>query len=408
MEAIVGVVRVLLLNQYYAPDEAATAQLLGDVGEALSRSGHEVRVICSSRSYADPTRRYPRRERLRGVDVRRVSTTGFGRSSRLGRSVDYATFLLGAVLEALSGKRPHVVLALSTPPLVAAVGLGVARIRGARLLYWVMDVYPDLAFELGAIRPGSAAARILRALTRRTLRHADRTVALDVAMERRLRGMGAERVVVIPNWADERSVVPRSTSGHRLRSEWGWDGKFVVLYSGNMGLAHEFDTVLAAAGALRSEPGVLFAFVGGGPRRGEVERRAAELGLANVEFRSYVPREVLGESLTAGDVHLVTLRARMSGLLVPSKIYGILAAGRPTIYVGPPEGEIAEILASGDCGTRVANGDAAGLARAVRAYLGDPGRRADEGARARSRFETCYTRSHAEAAFLRVVGELAG
>jgi glycosyltransferase involved in cell wall biosynthesis len=189
-----------------------------------------------------------------------------------------------------------------------------------------------------------------------------------------------------------------------LRGEWDWRERFVVLYSGNMGLAHEFDTLLDAAEILGRDRRILFAFVGQGPRRAEVEERAKGRGLTNVEFRPYVAREQLGQSLSSADLHVVTLRDRMPGLLVPSKIYGILAAGRPTLYVGPDEGEIAEILRTGGCGARIAIGDAQGLADAITAYAADDERRREHGRLARRLFEERFTREQGVEAFTRLLG----
>lgn len=386
--------RVLLLNQYYAPDNAATAQILADVGADLASAGHDVRAVCSDRAYASPDRRYPGRERIDGVEVVRCRTSGFGRGTALGRITDYATFLIGAVFALVAGPRPDVVLCLSTPPMIAALGWLYARLRGAAFVYWVMDVYPDVAFELGVLRRGSPAGWALGALSRFLVRRADRVVALGRTMADRLERGSGRRSDVVHNWADGDVIRPRPVVGHPLRAEWGWDGRFVVLYSGNQGLAHEFDTVLDAAEGLAEDGDVLFAFVGGGPRRAEVEAEVRRRGLPNVEFRPYVERERLGESLTAGDVHLVTLRDGLPGLLVPSKIYGIFAAGRPTLYVGPAEGEIHDHVAAGRCGTRVAVGDVDGLVAAVRAYRDDPETVRTQGAAARATFEACYARRH--------------
>lgn len=395
--------RIVLLNQYFAPDEAATAQLLADLGEGLAAAGHEVTAVCSDRSYGDPARRYPRRERIAGVEVRRVRTTGFGRTSTAGRVADYLSFLCGAVGSLLLQRRPDVVLSLSTPPLVAYAGLLVARLRGARSIYWVMDVYPDLAFRLGVLRGGSAAGRMLAWISRSTLRRSDSVVALGETMAERLREAGRCDVTTIHNWADGEAIRPRPAEGHAQREAWGWSGSFVVLYSGNMGLAHEFDTILDAAELLRGAARARIAFVGGGPRRAEVEAEARRRGLANVEFRPYVERGNLGRSLTAGDVHLITLREGMPGLLVPSKIYGILAAGRPTLYVGPDTGEVAAIIRAGRCGTRLAVGDAQGLARAIERYAGDAALRDEEGRLARRLFDERFDRPRALRAFRRLV-----
>jgi glycosyltransferase involved in cell wall biosynthesis len=396
-------VRIVLLNQYYAPDSAATAQILSDLGAGLAGAGNEVTAICCKRAYGDPALSYGAREVIDGVRVERTWSTAFGRGSALGRVSDYLTYLLGAAARLAFGKRPDVIVSLSTPPMVAALGHVLARLRRARSIYWVMDVYPDLAFELGVMRPGSFAGRCFRALSEFTLRRSDAVVALGETMGSRLARVRGSEPTVVHNWADGDTIRPRGNEGHALRAEWGWNGRFVVLYSGNMGLAHEFGTVLDAAESLRERSDVGFAFVGSGPRRAEVEARVGERGLANVEFLPYQPRERLGESLTAGDVHLVTLRERMAGLLVPSKIYGILAAGRPTVYVGPDEGEIADILRSGACGTRVAPGDRDGLVAALLRYAEDEELRAAHGRNARRLFEERFTREHGVQAFGRLI-----
>ena len=395
--------RVVLLNQYYAPDDAATAQLLADLGEGLVQEGHEVRAICSNRAYADPRKRYAPREDVNGVAVRRCGTTGFGRGSKLGRLLDYLTFFVGASRALVFQRRADVVVSLSTPPLVALLGLSLARLRGARSVYWVMDVYPELAFELGVLHPRSLAGRVLGLLSSQPLRRSDRVVALGETMAKRLLATRGRPVEIVHNWADGETIRPRELADHPLRESWGWQDRFVVLYSGNMGLAHAFDTVLAAAERLQDHADVLFAFVGGGPRRAEVEAAVARRGLRNVEFRPYVARDELGLSLTAGDLHLVTLRDSLPGLLVPSKIYGILAAGRATLYVGPAAGEIATILEQGACGTRVGSDDVEGLVDAVLAYRRERSRLQDEGRRARAQFEARFTKEHGLQAFARIL-----
>jgi len=400
-------VRIVLLNQYYAPDSAATAQILADLGAGLAREDNEVSAICCRRAYGDPAVRYRARETIDGVEIERTWSTGFGRGSGLGRVTDYLTFVVGATRRLLLCRRPDVVVSLSTPPLVAALGHLLARLRGARSIYWVMDVYPDLAFELGVMRPGTIVGRLFRSMSSFTLRRSDAVVALGETMGERLGAVRGNAPTVVHNWADGETIRPLAAARNALRRDWGWGERFVVLYSGNMGLAHEFDTALRAAAALGDRDDVRFAFVGGGPRRDEIESRVRREALGNVEFRPYQPRERLGESLTAGDVHLVTLREQMAGLLVPSKIYGILAAGRPTLYVGPDEGEIAEILRIGDCGVRVAPGDSAGLVEAIRRYAGDAELRAEHGRNARRLFEERFTREHGVRAFLALIDALA-
>ena len=384
---------ILLLNQYFPPDEAATAQMLGDLVESLVVHGMSCEVVASNRSYSDPARRYSRRETWRGARVRRVAVTGFGRRSKVGRVVDYGTFLVGAALRLVTASRPDVIIGLSTPPILGALAVAAARLRGCRSVYWAMDVYPDLAFELGVLRRQSLAGRLFAAVSRWALGSADTVVALGETMAGRLKALGARNIATIPNWADGEAVRPMPAESSRYRRERRWTGKFVVLYSGNLGLAHEFESALGAAERLQTSTDIVLAFVGVGPRLAEVMSEVRRRGLSNVEFHPPVPREELGDSLAAGDLHLVTLRRGMPGLLVPSKIYGILAAGRPTLYVGPAEGEVFEIVSRGACGSWVDNAaDPEELTKVILAYREDAERRAREGCHARQLFEARFTK----------------
>lgn len=394
--------RIVLLNQYYAPDEAATAQVSRDLGAALVADGHQVTAVCGDRSYADPSRRYSPCEEIDGVNVRRVRISGFGRASSLGRLADYSAFMAGAMWSMLRIDRPDVIISLTTPPMIALAGASAARLRRSKSVLWSMDVYPEILYALGALRRGSIAGRMLERLSS-VMRSQDVVIALGESMAERVRAAGARRVEVVHNWSDEEAIVPMDASNSELRRQWGWDGRFVVLYSGNFGLAHDFETILGAAGRLRD---VLFAFVGTGPRLGEIERQRDALGLTNIEIRRPVPREKLHHVLAAGDIHLVTLKPGVPGLLVPSKIYGILAAGRPTLYVGPAEGEVYDILRAGQCGTRVANGDAVALAGTIEGYRDSDALRQAEGSRARELFLRRYTKRRAMAQFRAILQSL--
>jgi len=328
-----GPARVLLINQYFWPDVAATAQLLAELAEDLGAGGAAVTALAGRGSYVlGMVGKLPRREEWRGVEIRRVRCTSFGRARTLGRVADYLTFLAAAKVAVLFGRRRDVVICLSTPPLVGVLGW-LSRVRGARFVYKVEDLYPDVAMMLGTLQAGSLIARGSSALSGLLLRRANAVVALDEGMAAVLRERGAHRVDVIPNWADGRAIRPDAETGAAFRRQHGLEGRFVVLYSGNLGLAHRFDAVLGAAKALaESEPKVLFLFVGDGPRLREVQTEA--WGLDNVRFLPYQPRESLRRLFNGADVHLVTLRDEVSGMVVPSKYASALAAGKPVLLVG--------------------------------------------------------------------------
>jgi glycosyltransferase involved in cell wall biosynthesis len=379
------------LNQYYWPDVAPTAQLSADLGAALAARGHQVTAVASARSYSGD-QRHSLFARHDGVRILRVPGTALGRGHRLHRLVDYASFLSGAFPLALA-TRPEVVIALSTPPLVAALGLGLSRLAGARLIAWVMDLYPDVALQLGAIGEGTGA-RLLRRLAAQVAAQADALVALDDAMRRRLIAQGAppEKVAVIDNWADGERIRPLDATSHPLRRRLALSDVFTVSYSGNMGLGHDFETVLDAMARVKRRGGdIQFLFIGDGPRRASLES-ACRAGALPARFLPYQAREELPLTLTCADASLVTLGENLAGLVVPSKLYGILAAGLPVLYVGPDDGRCAEVVRDG-AGVRVANGDGAALADAIVRLASDADGRARMGRRARQLFDERFSRA---------------
>ena len=395
--------RVLLLNQYFWPDRAATAQLLADLAEDLAAAGWEVTALAGRATYA-PGRPgpLPARETWKGVAIRRVACTNFGRRSKLGRLADYGSFFLSAALAVATGPRADVAVCLSTPPLVAILGL-LARLRGARFVYKVEDLYPDLAVALGALSPRSLAAGLLRRLSSLVLARADAVVALDGAMAESLRRRGARRAEVIPNWADGRAIAPDPAAGERFRRENGLQQHFELLYSGKLGLAHCFDAVADAFRVLASSPSqAVWLIVGDGPRLPEVREQVA--GLSDVRFLEYQPREALGALYNAADVHLVTLRDEVAGLLVPSKYAAALAAGKPVLVVGGAgtdlHAEVVERRAGWACPH-----DPAAVAAVLREAAANPAEVRARGRAARALFEEKYSRDLAFRAWARLLSE---
>jgi glycosyltransferase involved in cell wall biosynthesis len=207
------------------------------------------------------------------------------------------------------------------------------------------------------------------------------------------KGAARERVVEVPVWSRAEEIAPLEHKDNALRTELGWQDRFVVLYSGNAGLLHRFDELLEAARRLAERvPEVLFAFVGGGPRRAEIERRAAELGLTNVAFLPYFPRERLGESLPAGDVHFLSLAPEQTGIAVPGKLYGALASGRPVLFVGARDGESADTIRDARAGCTFVPGQGAELAVEIERLARDPAAVRELGANARAAFEQRFER----------------
>ncbi len=375
--------RVLLLNQYYSPDLAPTGQALHQLGRALAARGHSVHVIASRRAYSSEAV-YPRDESLDGIEIRRVHGTAFGRRTKLRRVLDYLSYLGLATIAGLrAGWRPDLVLTMTTPPYLGLAATLVARLRGAALAHWVMDLYPDTLVADGILGPGSVLLRVLEALSRLQFRGARAAIALGPFMSKRVSRYTPSSLSVdaVPLWSLGPPSPPGRGRSDVVRAERGWStGDLVLLYSGNMGRGHRFGEFVEGARRLGAG-GPLWAFVGDGPRRAEVERAALELPQARIQMLPYVPADRLVASLAAADVHLVSLDQAWQGLIVPSKLQGSFAVGRTVIFVGGRENEVAAWIEESGGGRVVGEGDVDGLLAAVESAK-DPAERARRGAAA--------------------------
>ena len=354
--------RLLVLNQYYWPGIEATAQLLTELCEALARDA-EVKVVTGVlHGHEDE----PRHVFRNGVEIVRVPSTSFERSKLGARAVNYLTYLSSALLRGVRGPRPDVVLCMTDPPIIADIALVVARRYRAPLVVVSQDVFPEIAVQLKRLQ-NPIATRLLRGLVSLYLRRADRIVAIGDTMRRRLEAKGAppERVRVIPNWIDTERLAPRGKA-----NDWslkkGVQDKFVVMHSGNVGHAQDLDSLVRAATFLRDLDDLVIFVVGTGARHAELVALAERLEVAQLQFLYYQPREVLPESLSAADVHVVGLAPGLAGYVVPSRLYGILAVARPVIVAADAESETAQVVARAGCGIVIPPGRPELLARAIR------------------------------------------
>jgi glycosyltransferase involved in cell wall biosynthesis len=390
--------RLVFVNRFYFPDISATSQHLTDLAEHLAAAGVEVHVVCSSRLYDAPGKRLPASEIVRGVRIHRLQGARLGRQRLLTRAFDDLFFHLAVMLK-LHGllRAGDVVVAKTDPPMLSVSVAVAAATRRANLVNWLQDVFPEVAMRLGALRLPGWCVRAMLAVRNRSLRAARCNVAIDPSMKRHLATLGLDpgQVAVIENWADPSlaGFDPGRRSALRLRL--GLERQFVVQYSGNLGRAHDGATLLEAASILRDAPEIVFLMVGGGAGMLRLRAEAERLGLANLRFLPYQPRELLADALAAGDVHVASLRSELEGLIFPSKVYGILAVGRPALFIGDPQGGVAELFSELGCGIAIRAGDGARLAQEILALRAEPQRCADMGRRARSGFLLRFTRERA-------------
>ncbi len=387
---------VLFINQYYWPDHASTAQHLSDLAEDLGARGFDCQVICGRGSYRSGQSRLPRREVRNRVTIHRVDATSFGRANTVRRMFDYLTFYLGAFLLALRLPKTDLVVTLTTPPLIGLIGTVLRWLRRSKHVYWSMDLHPDASIALRRMDPRWPLPRLLQWLSNAVIRKADRIVVLGPYMADRIqaKGVDQDRIVEIPVWSRASEVFPIEPEQNKLRSRLHLQDYFVVMYSGNLGLAHSASEFITAAIALKGHPKIRFVFVGGGPRMEEVKRAKETEGLDDLLILDYVPREQLFESLSLADLHLISMRPEMTGIVVPGKLYGIMASGRPALFVGPDHSETADTIREFDCGRTIRFGDPDSLIAQLQWLASDPEHAFELGANGRRAFLDHFEREH--------------
>lgn len=377
-------VRIIFLNRVYWPATAATAQLLTDLAEGLARKGWPVHVITAGKISSS---------QHQGVTIHRTNTSD-QHGGLLSKALNHRKFVRAASRQLLELIRPgDIVIPMTDPPMLGTKVAQVAGPRGLKVIHWIQDIYPEIA----KVHFGTVAGyflSILKASRDASWLSANNCVTLGEDMARMItqQGIPAERVSQIPNWAPRELHVPASSQARTAcRTQWGLTDKFVVAYSGNLGRVHEFATILEAAGRLRNNPAIVIVFIGQGARFDDISTTVHQRGLTNVRLLPPSSRENLAASLAAADAQLVTLHEAYSSLVYPSKLAGALAAGRPTLFVGSPQGDIARFLQREDCGAAVAPGEGARLASVIAQWQADAELRSRLGANARMAYERHFT-----------------
>jgi hypothetical protein len=373
----------LILTQVYVPDPAAVGQHMADAAAELVRRGNRVIVLTSDRGYDDPSVKYPRHEVLDGVEVRRVPLTSFGKSSIAMRLLGGFSFTLQAIVRSLPVRPLDAILVSTAPPMASVAAVAIAALRRAPIKYWVMDLNPDQLVALGVVGARSLVARVFDRLNRMVLRRAADVVVLDRFMAERVKAKldVSAKLSIIPPWPHEDHLDPVAHEENPFRRQHGLDGKLVVMYSGNHGPSNPITTVLRAAQRLGDLPDLTFLFIGGGIGKREVDDAVGP----TIRSLPYQPLDQLRYSLSAADVHLVTVGDAIVGIVHPSKVYGALAVARPVLLLGPEESHVGELIREQGIGWRVSHGDVDGAERTLRLIARTPAAElAAMGARARA------------------------
>ncbi len=361
--------RILLLNEYFPPDTSATAKMAAAVVDALAEQ-HQVTVLCGRPSY-DPSERHPlyllRRERRGNVTIERVGSTTYSRRRMRQRLLNYLSYIALAVPRALM-IRADVVLAMTDPPFEGIVGAFVAMLKRRPFVYNIRDLYPEMAVAGNIVKP-ARWLQFWEKLHRWALLRATRVIVLGEDTRERIlaKDIAPDRVVVVRDGARLQKSAP--TAKHPVTCEVRGGYRFVVLHAGNLGFYGAWDTVVKAAAGLNGD-GAGFVFVGDGAMRSQIE--ASANGCEAIRFQPFRPPEQIPHVLAAGDLHLITIRPGLEGVVVPSKLYPILAAGRPVLALAPAESDVARIIRRGGCGVVANPDDPAALTALVQELARNP------------------------------------
>ena len=407
-DAAGGRTRVVILNQYYVPDVASTGHLLHELSVELARHGMDVRVLTSRPSYGPPEtwQDCPLRETVHGVNIHRMWTTRFSKDNLLGRGINYLTFIVQLALRVLfTSRKDTIYLYTTNPPFLGFIGALVSMVRKHTYVMLLHDAYPQLPVKIGKFSEDSLITKIWHRVNRISYGRAKHAIVLCQAAKRLVADtyhMSPERIHVIPNWADGLVLRKKAKQDSRFAAKHNLLNHFTLLYSGNLGLYYDFDTVLDAAELLKDEPFKLVLIGSGGKKRwlqSEIERR----GLTNAHMLPYQPFEELPDSLAACDASLVSIAEGIEGISFPSKLYSSLATGKPIVALSEDWSELRRVVEENDCGVWAEVGDGEGLANGIRTLMADHAEADQKGDRARALFEREYTRESCCARYAEVL-----
>jgi colanic acid biosynthesis glycosyl transferase WcaI len=400
---------IVFIEQFFWPDGWGGAQIPRDLACHLARAGYDVEVICGSDPYAPVEGTLPPDPRDSGVRIRRIPKL-FGGSIHQLKLLRQLWFYAALVPLLLLRRRPALLIQQTNPPLSIVIGAVAAALWRRPSIIIAMDIYPEILVAHGATSAEGFVTRLLRRVFRWSYRTARRVVALGPVARERLIAKGVEpgNIVTIPNWSTGSEGIVRGAA-NRLLAEWGLAGKFVVLYSGNLGIAHEFDTFLEGfAAACRAVPELYFVIIGKGSRLAEVRAAVERLGLAvRVRFAGLVPAERMPETIGLADIALVTLRDGFEGLVVPSKLYGYLSRAVPVLCVGP-RSDVSITVEESGCGVTAGPGEADKVAQLLAALAADRARLTGLGEAGARLYNDEFTAAHAFARYSALVDSLIG
>ena len=400
--------RVVILNQYYVPDVASTGYLLHELAVELVKLGFEVEVLTGRPSYGpkDTWQDCPLKETVDGVKIHRLKVARFDKNFLPGRAYNYLTFAIPMILTVLFRSRKDTVYLYTTsPPFLGSIGWFVRLFRKHHYVTLLHDAHPQIGVWIGLFKKGSIVERVWMMLNKLKYKRTKEAIVLCTAAKKLIAEtypIEPEHIHVIPNWADGKTLHPKPKSESAVAKANGFNDDFILLYSGNMGLYYDFDTVLNAAKLLVDEPFKLV-LVGGGGKMDEIKAHIEEHNMTNVVMLPYQPYDQLNDSLNGCDASLVTIAEGIEGISFPSKLYTSLAVGKAIVALSEDWSELREIVEHNNCGIWSALGDAQGLADQLRVLIHNKAKTHAMSTAARVLFDKGYTRQVCAAKYAQVL-----
>jgi len=364
--------RILFVNQFYRPDVAATGQLLADLAEKLAQDNQEIHVLCSRKSYLGGDNNYQKHQVIENVHIHRIGGSRFGRGNIFGKLTNFLSFYFFAAWKLVFMPRFDICVFLTTPPFIGLIGIILHKIKGTKIVHWTMDLYPEALTAFGVLKPGGIICRFLTYLAKRSYRCASQIISLGDYMTQRLikAGVDPDKIATVHNWSPCETSRPDCQNHTKHHTE---NAPVTLMYSGNLGSGHELNTVLIALKRLKNNKKIRFLVnIGDGKSKRMLREKAMALELKCLDFRDPVPVDQLSKTLAMGQIHIVSQLPETKGIMVPSKLYGIMAAARAIIFIGPENSETAQILRKSNAGIIIAPRNADAMTEAIRKLLENP------------------------------------
>jgi glycosyltransferase involved in cell wall biosynthesis len=388
---------LMILSQYFYPDLTSTAQLLTELAEDLKGYGYNIKVYTGKPSYLKNTTKTKKKEIYKEISIYRVAATRFNKNNILGRLSNFFSYFFSVFFKLLFQKDRYPLLIVSNPPFLSIIGLLFKKTRKQKYIYLIHDIYPDIAVALGYLKEKNIIVKVWDKINYQVLINAEKVIVLGEYMAEKIKKkyqlFDDHKIKIIHNWADESFIIPIKKEENWFVKKYNLENKFIILYSGNIGLFQDLNTIIKAAEKLKIYEDIFFLFIGDGGGLNKLKKIVEEKKLHNVKFLPYQPKKNLPYSLTSADISIVTLEKGVEGLAVPCKTYGILACGRSMIGLVGKDCEVAEIIKGAKCGYRVEQGDVNGLVEKIKYIYENSEILKIMGENSRKYFEKHFTRS---------------